>query len=79
MSNEKPTAWQQCQAITQAAMQPEDHELNAQRTRAALLAQLAAGSEKGAALAARLADANGPVQVEPEDWPEELTQQLFHR
>jgi hypothetical protein len=73
MSKEGPmTTWQQCRAIAAAAMQPEDHEQTAQRTRAKLLAQIAAGSEKGAKLAARLANADGPIQVSDDELPDEL-------
>jgi hypothetical protein len=78
MSNPKPlTAWQQCKQITDAAMQPEDHEENVQRARAMLLAQVAAYGEKGAALAALLANADGPIQVADEDVPEELLRQML--
>jgi hypothetical protein len=78
MSNQEPmTAWQQCRAITEAAMEPEDHELNAQRARAMLLAQVAAMGDNGAALAARLADANGPIEVNDSDIPPELMKQML--
>ena len=77
MSKEDPmTTWQQCRAIAAAAMQPEDHEQNMQRARAALLAQIAAGSEKGAKLAARLANADGPIQVSDDEVPDELLKML---
>ena len=76
MSKQKPSAWQECRAIAASAMQPEDHEQDMQRARAMLLAQIAAGSEKGAALAARLANADGPIEVADEDVPEELLQQM---
>jgi hypothetical protein len=82
MSEEqKPmTKWQECKAIVEALAPtppPEDPELVVRKLRATLLAQIAAGSEKGAALAARLADANGPIEVADEDCPEELMQQLL--
>jgi hypothetical protein len=77
MSTEEPTVWQQCKAISEAlAPRPEDPQETVRRLRAALLAQLAAGSEKGAKLAARLANADGPIQVAPEEWPEELWDSL---
>jgi hypothetical protein len=81
MSNEKPlTTWQQCKAIAEALAPrptPEDPQQTVRRLRAALLAQLAAMGEKGAALAARLADADGgPIQVEDGDVPPELLEML---
>jgi hypothetical protein len=80
MSNEKPmTAWQECKAISEDLVPaPEPPEQTEQRLRATLLAQLAALGEKGAALASRLATADGPVSISTEDMPDEL-RQLFHR
>lgn len=73
MSNQEPlTVWGQCRAIAEVAMRPDDHEQAAHRVRAAVLAQLTSLGEKGAALAARLADADGPIEVSPEDMPEGL-------
>jgi hypothetical protein len=79
MSKQEPTVWQQCKAISEALAprpRPEDPQETVRRLRAALLAQLAAGSEKGAKLAARLANADGPIQVAPEEWPDELWDSL---
>src|ERR1700732_952805 len=76
MSNEKPSTWQQCRAIAEAAMRPPDFEEAARATRKKLLDQLAAGSEQGAKLAARLADANGPIEVAHGDTPPEFFQFL---
>jgi hypothetical protein len=71
--NEQPlSVWQQCRSIAETAMRPDDHEQNVQRVRSALLAQLAALGDKGAALAARLADSDGPIEVSSEDIPEGL-------
>jgi hypothetical protein len=78
MSNEKPlTSWQQCKAISEAlAPTPEDPRETVRRLRAALMAQLAAMGEKGAALAARFADTDGPIQIEDGDVPPELLEML---
>jgi hypothetical protein len=80
MSDQDPTVWQQCKSIAEAlAPTPEPPEQAAQRVRATLLAQLAAGSEKGAALAARLADTDGPIEVSPEDLPDYFRQRQSNR
>jgi hypothetical protein len=82
MSEEqKPmTKWQECKAIVEALAPtpPPDPEGDIRKLYASMLAQIAAGSEKGARLAARFADANGgPIEVAPEDFPDELRQQML--
>jgi hypothetical protein len=69
MSEEqKPmTKWQECKAIVEALAPtpPPDPEGDIRKLYAYMLAQLAARGEKGAALAARVAEANGPLQSHP--------------
>jgi hypothetical protein len=72
MSDQQPfTVWQECKAICEAAMPapPLEPQESAKRLRAALLEKLASESDQGAKLAARLANADGPIKGEPEDLP----------
>jgi hypothetical protein len=83
MSEEqKPmTKWQECKAIIEALAPtppPEDPEEVIRKLYAYMLAQLAARGEKGATLAARVAEANfGPIEVAPEEWPDGLLEQML--
>ena len=74
MSKQEATKWKECKAIAEAIAPrtPTDPMQTARDAKAILLAQLAAGSEKGAKLAARFANTDGPIAVAPEDDPEEL-------
>jgi hypothetical protein len=53
-----------------------DIEQVRQNMRAALLEQLVTGSDQGAKLAARLANTDGPIEVEPGDLPPEFSKLL---
>jgi len=68
MSDEKPlSTWQQCKAI-QESLSPKPLSTEAARkVRSVLLAQLAATGEQGAAMAARLANTDGPIPMEAGD------------
>jgi hypothetical protein len=82
MSEEqKPmTKWQECKAIVEALAPapPPDPEGDILKLRAAMLAQIAARGEKGAALAVRVAEANfGPIHVAPEEWPDGLLEEIL--
>jgi hypothetical protein len=73
MSDQKPmTPWKQCKTIAEALSPNKWEQHEAQMMFNRLLAQIAEGGEKGAALAARLAEAKGPIEVAFEDIPEEF-------
>jgi hypothetical protein len=70
MSNEEEplSAWQQCKKIQESlSPKPLSTEETKQKLRGILLAQLAATGEHGAAMAARLANASGPIPMEAGD------------
>jgi hypothetical protein len=66
MSDENPlSTWQECKAIQEAlSPKPLSAEEAKQKVRGVLLAQLAATGEHGTAMAARLANTDGPIQME---------------
>jgi hypothetical protein len=69
--NEQPlTPWKQCKQIAEslsATPKSLNEEQVKDKLRAAILAQLAATGKNGAALAARLAHADGPIEAQPCD------------
>jgi hypothetical protein len=68
MSDETPlSTWKQCKQISEALAPPPDPDEAGAKVREALLAQLAATGERGAALAARFAATYGPIEAEPAD------------
>ena len=78
--NEQPhTPWRECKAIAEA-LTPKSQLIVEQvkdRLRSALLAQLAAIGPEGAAIAARLANRDGPIEGQPGDL--EVFEQLKQR
>jgi hypothetical protein len=74
MSKPEATKWKECKAIAEALAPTisRDPMQSARDAKAILLAQVAAGSEKGANFAARFANTDGPIEVADEDVPEEL-------
>jgi hypothetical protein len=70
MSNEEQplSAWQQCKAIQESlSPKPLSAEEAERKVRSVLLTQLAATGEHGAAMAARLANASGPIPMDAGD------------
>jgi hypothetical protein len=74
MSDQQPmTPWKQCKTIAEALSPNKWEQHEARMMFARLLAQIAEGGEKGAKLAARLAEAKGgSIEVAFEDIPEEF-------